>query len=524
MEKPKFTPSQEKEIVKRLTMAHTNLVAFRFLLLNNGKDEVEPPEFHFDWSDILLKERGNFAVEGFRESGKGQIVLRSFPLYCLRFPSEDRDYIVLIKSNAELAGSKLLEIENEYLTSPLLNSNLVAVKQKSTKVFSVDVKDAQGKVFNIRIEAYGKGSSIRGLANVDRRPRICVIDDPQDTEDSQSETVLKNDWNWFLSDVMFLGKHTRIFLIGNNLGEKCIIERVFNAAEELNFKTRKMAIMDKNGNPTWEEMFPIVEIEKQKAAFSRVGQIDVWMRERMCEATSEESRVFDKNDFIRYSYLYVKKIIQGHNIFMTVDPASSINKSACYRAICVNAVSEQNLWTIADFPYGRWKSDVFIDKLFEAVIKWTPFLARARRMPVGIEKGHFKQILEPFIYKEMQRRNVYFDIVPIEHIKEGTKLERVKMLAPLFKAHSIQLPEAASWLAELETELMGVTRDGFKSLFVDLIDALAMQQQIAKPPMKGKLGPAGHMIDQVPISSYNILTGTYNNKDTVADITNPLKL
>lgn len=479
----KLTEEQEKILVERIGLAYNNLVAFRSILLSSGKDEVDPPVYHFSWSDILLKEQDHFAIEGFRESGKGQIVLRSYPLYCLRFPSLERDYIVLIKQNTDLASQKLLEIENEYLTNPVLSSNIVDIKQKSSRVFSVDVKDSAGQVVNIRMEAYGKGSSVRGLSNIDRRPRICLIDDPQDTEDAKSDTVLDNDWKWFLSDVLFLGKNTRIFLIGNNLGEKCIIERVFASAQELGFKTRKIAIMNQEGQSSWPEMFPVDMIERQKDSYRRLGQIDIWMRERMCEATSEETRVFDRNDVHWYSPLYTGQLIKDCNIFITVDPASSKNPGACYRAICVNAVTPDNRWIVIDFPYGRWQSDEFIEKLFEAVIKWTPYLGFSRRMPVGIEKGHFKQILEPFIYREMQRRNQFFDILPIEHAKLGNKLDRVKMLAPRFKAKTIMLPENAYWLAELETELMGVTIDGFKSLYTDLVDALSMQFQIARPPI-----------------------------------------
>ena len=57
------------------------------------------------------------------------------------------------------------------------------------------------------------------------------------------------------------------------------------------------------------------------------------------------------------------------------------------------------------------------------------------------------------------------------------------MLAPRYKAHTIWHPERAPWLAELESELDGVTREGFKSLFVDLIDALAMQEQLGDAPV-----------------------------------------
>ena len=473
-----------KDIIER---AKKNLVNFRYYLLTNGKDEVAPAKYHYTWSDMLLHGEDNFAVEGFREAAKGQIVLRAFPLYCLMFPSEERDYIVLIKQNKDLAIKKLLEIEEEYLTNPVLSANLVNIKQKSASIFSVDVKDAEGKVINIRIEAYGKGSSIRGLANKDRRPRIVVLDDPQDTDDARSDMILDDDWDWFLSDIKFLGQVTRIFLISNNLGDRCISERVFGSSEELGFKTMRTSILDEEDNPTWPEKFPKEEIDKEKESYRRLGKIDIWMRERMCISASEESRIFHKDDFIRYSPLYIKQILQGCNLYVTVDPASSKNPGACYRAIVVNAVTEDNRWIVADISYGRWASDEFIEKLFDVVIKWTPFLGKVRRLPVGIEKGHYKQVIEPFIYREMQRRNVFFDILPIEHAKVGSKLERVKMLSPRFKARTIMLPECASWLAEFEAELMGVTKDGFKSLFNDLIDAFSMQTQIAKPPMRSNM-------------------------------------
>jgi len=478
--------SLEQDLCERIKASSKNLVAFRHIMLINSDDNVAPADFHYDWSDILLEKMDNFGVEGFRESAKGQIVLRAFPLYALRFPSKKRDYIVIIKQNKDLASAKLLEIENEYLTNPALNSNLVEVRQKSASVFSVDVRDKHDKVFNVRFEVYGKGSSIRGLANVDRRPKIVLIDDPQDTEDSKSDTVLDNDWKWFLSDVKFLGQYSRIFLIGNNLGEKCIVERVIANAETLNFRTRKVAILNANGESSWPEKYDIKMIEKEKKAFRDLGQIDVWMRERMCEATSPETRIFDLLDIIRYAPVYMETIISDCNIFVTVDPASSPDKTACYRAMVVNCVTKDNRWIIVDVPFGRWKADEFIDKMFEVVTQWTPFLGGRRRIPMCIEKGHFKQILEPFIYKEMQRRNIFFDIKEVEHAKVGNKLERVKMLSPIFKAHTIYFPDEAPWLAEMETELNGVTQDGFKSLFVDLIDALSMQIQVANPPVKAR--------------------------------------
>ena len=138
-------------------------------------------------------------------------------------------------------------------------------------------------------------------------------------------------------------------------------------------------------------------------------------------------------------------------------------------------------WFIFDIRYGRWDSIELINQMFDVVRTWG-------LRDFGIEQGHFKQILEPFIYKEMSFRQQFFDIQPIEHAKAGSKFERVKMIAPRYRAHTIYHPQNAPWLAELESELDGVTKDGFKSLFVDVIDALSMHEQIGEEPINNATG------------------------------------
>lgn len=471
--------AREPELIEAYSKARKSLVPFRFILLSVGEEEVEPAEFHYKWSDDLLFGEGNEAKQGFRESGKSQYVLRACPLYCLTFPEAKRDYIVIIKKNATLARNKLKEIENEYISNPAINTNLIKVNEQSGDVFDVDVRNANGKTINVRIEAYGKGASIRGLSTRDRRPKIVIIDDPQDIEDAKSETVQATDWTWFLSDVMFLGQNTRIFLIGNNLGDKCIIERVFANAESLGFKVERIPTVDSKGKSTWPSKYTIEDIEKSKESYRRLGKIDIWMREKMCQSVSDELRVFHKEDYRYFVSHTARRIAQDNNIFFTIDPASSVDKTACFRAIVINVVNEKNQWFIVDVPFGRWDSAELMNVLFENVKLWNP-------MAVGIEKGMFKQVIEPFIMAEMSRRNIFFDIQPIEHAKVGSKLERVKMLAPRFKAHTIHFPDVAPWLSEMEAELNGVTKDGFKSLFTDLVDALAMQFQIVTTPFNSE--------------------------------------
>jgi predicted phage terminase large subunit-like protein len=345
------------------------------------------------------------------------------------------------------------------------------------------VSNDKGEIINVRIEAYGKGASIRGLANKDRRPRICVCDDLQDTDEANSQVVLENDWNWFLSNIIFLGQSTRIFLIGNNLGEKCIMERVLAMEGQLasiKFNTRRIPELTDKGESAWPSKRTVAEINLEKEDFRKLGKLDIWLREKMCQAVGEETRAFDPGDYRYFPHTTIDKILSECNRFGVLDPASSPELTSCYRAIVVVGCDSDNNWFVSDIPFGRWDSAQMIDEIFASVQKY-------EIKDFGIEKGIFKQVLEPFIYKEMARRNIFFNIIPIEHAKRGSKLERIKMLQPRFKAHQIWFPESAPWLAELLLELAGVTKDGIKSLYSDLMDALAMIPQIVKAPGKKKI-------------------------------------
>jgi hypothetical protein len=129
-----------------------------------------------------------------------------------------------------------------------------------------------------------------------------------------------------------------------------------------------------------------------------------------------------------------------------------------------------------DNPFGRWDSAELIEKIFQTV-------KRYRLKDFGIEKGVFEQILKPFIQLKMQKENVFFNIIPLEHGKRGTKLERIKMLQPRFKTHTIWFPDHnPDWMVEMKAELNGVTKDAIKSQYIDLVDSLAMIEQLAQAP------------------------------------------
>ena len=395
-------------------------------------------------------------------------VLRAFPLYRLTYPTKKANYIVFIMANQTKASKQLKEIADTYVSNEFLSLNLVKVKQQSDKAFECVVTDENGEEIRVRMEAYGKGSSIRGLLWGDKRPDIIIIDDPQDVEDSLSDTIQTNDYDWFLSDAYFLGKRTRIFMIGNNLGEKCLIEQVINNKDLLKFNALRIPVMNENGESNWAERFPVEEILEEKEAWRALGKLDIWEREKMCIAISPERQTFKKEYFMYYAPTELK--LEDCSIYTTVDLAISQKESADYTVVCTVAVNPDNKWFILDIDFDRYDPSQTIDAIFRAVQKYKPLY-------VGVEKVAYQASVKHYLEKEMPKRNIWFTVKDLE--ASSRKELRIATLQPRFKSGSVWFPMGAKFLTELESELQSFP----KGLHDDLIDALAYISQIALPPV-----------------------------------------
>lgn len=455
---------------EREQLALTSLVGFRSVFIPS-KEDVSPAKFHEEWSEILLNGQGHFAIEAFRESAKTQIVIRANLLHALTFPQEKRSYLVIICATQTTASKKLQEVSREFQQNLDMCGLVAKVLEDNGGAFEVVYKNGA----KVRIEAYGKGAAVRGLSWGAKRPDLVIIDDPQDNEDARSETVTTNDWEWFMSDVFFLGKSTRIFMIGNNLGERCIIERVINGAKQLNFTTRRIPILTVEGVSAWPEKWPTSEIEKERENAEILGQTDVWYRERMCQCISPESQKF-KREFFKYFEYSTLKGLDRMNIYTTVDLAISQKINRDRSAIVTVGVNPAGHWFVLDVDAGQYDPTTTIDGIFRAVQKWQPLC-------VGIETVAYQAALKHFLEKEMPRRGVFFRIQPLK--ADMKKNLRIDTLQPRFSLGTVWFKKDAFWLDKLEGELLAYPHGAHD----DMIDALAyMEQMITEPKFYRRAG------------------------------------
>ena len=193
----------------------------------------------------------------------------------------------------------------------------------------------------------------------------------------------------------------------------------------------------------------------------------------MCLSIAPEKQIFKKQYFKYYDSSTIKE--KNLSIFTTVDVAIGQNDKNDFTSVTTVGVNSDNHWFVLDINYGRMNPSEQIDAIFDAVVKWRP-------LTVGVEKVAYQAALEHFLIKEMPKRNIFFTIKPL--IAAGKKELRIETMQPRFVAGTIWFPVGASFLGELELELLSFP----KGLHDDLIDSLAYQGQIVSAPVGGWSG------------------------------------
>lgn len=444
-----------------------SLVEFRRCNLA-APDDVEAAPFHEEWSRLLLFGRENEAIEGFRGSAKDQYVFQAYIMYCLKYPAYERCYIVILCATGRIAQSKLLAITRRFQSAECssMRPHVERVIEDSGAAFQVLYKDGM----QVRVEAYGKGASIRGLVWGAKRPDILIMNDPQDLEDMNSPRTLEKDWEWFTSDVIFLGNSTRIFLIANNLGALCIIERVFQHARELRFDCRRYPVLDVNDNSTWPAKEPTKVVLAERDSFRSMGEIDTWMREKMCQVMAEESRPL-KPELYEYFDPFAPMEKGGTVIKIVLDPAISEKSDADESVITAAAFRDDGHKDILEMDVARRNPYKIVDDLFRMVSRYDPAM-------VGIETIAYQEMLAQEIERQQRTRGIYFNVVRIRGMKGRTKTskeQKIRLrLQPQMAVGAIRLPKGAAWIAPLIEQ----TRVFPYGAHDDMLETLAMLDDV----------------------------------------------
>jgi hypothetical protein len=180
----------------------------------------------------------------------------------------------------------------------------------------------------VRILARSRGQKVRGLRHLQHRPKLVVIDDPEDGEWIRTKENRDKTDRWLHSEIMpgMDARKGKLVVIGNLLHMDALLSRL--RAPGTGFKVLEFPLLTDDGVCTWPAMYPTAQSLKDKER--DMGAI-AWQREMLLKIVADDEAVIRPEDISYYDERPKNAVasIKGHGI----DLAISQKEEADYTTI-----------------------------------------------------------------------------------------------------------------------------------------------------------------------------------------------
>lgn len=272
---------------------------------------------------------------------------------------------------------------------------------------------------SIYVLAVGISGQIRGVNLDDYRPDFIIADDPCDEENSGTEEQRKK------TAALFFGAlapglaprseqpHSKMALLQTSLDKDDLIN---TAHRDPQWKTVRFPILqEEDGSKekvsAWPERWTTKELMANKEAYTRRGQLHIWLREYECTVTSPEDAP------LKVEWLKTFEVEpEGGVVYIGIDPAISDNKSAHKFAIVVIKVKGPDVYVLDHFAQTGVNPE-------EAWNQFLIFALRYRPYQVPVESIAYQKALAFYFREKMKALGTFWAI--LEYQDRRKKRDRI---------------------------------------------------------------------------------------------------
>lgn len=414
------------------------------------------PDFHDDMIRAWHSRKRYQLFMVFRGGGKSTIAEEAITLQCgFR---EFKNYLIIGSSEdraAERLGAIKREIEHNDDFREIFGDLVGPVWGDAEIILSNGAK----------LQARGRGQSLRGIKHNDMRPDGCLLDDVEETfKDVDTPEKRGKISRWYMSDLEpALDPSYRMRMNATPLDPESLPEENAKSPEwqpvhrypvyRLDADARKIA--------TWPERFPMRYMRGQKkekhreihaveAEFLRKGMARHFNAEYLCKAEVMEEKPFRREYF---NTEFVERTWQS--VYAMFDPARTVGSDSATTGWAVWSWIQDRL-VVWDAGAEKLLPDQIIAKVFEVAQDWEPVY-------IGVEEDGLNQwLLQPLRQEQLKRGAV----IPFKPMRAPRgKMDFIRGLQPFFKAGEVQF---AKQLVDLEQQLLS-----FPTGRIDCPNALA---------------------------------------------------
>jgi phage terminase large subunit-like protein len=453
---------KDKDYIKK--KLQTNMIMFGKVIMPS-MFSASSPEFHYQIADVLINNNIKQAnIIAPRGHAKSSIVGGVYPLFHI-MNHVGAKLIVLVSRTQDHAIKLLGTIKDTIEYSESFRQIYGYWGQHSARQWAkseIELKDGS------MIICKGTGQQLRGIKVGSQRPTLIIVDDPEDENNTKTAEAMEANLRWLLQSAVpsLDPQKGKICVIGTPQHQRCMVE----VLKDMKGWTNMHFSPDLDNNVAlWEEWQPIKKLIQKKEELDSIGRASVFFREYMCQIVGDEDQLF-RQDYIQY-HNYDLKIDSGNNhylvdgdkeipvnVFMGVDPASSVRKTADYSVIMPVAVDENNNRYI--LQYYRQRATPM--QLAESIIEYFKLL---KPVKVRVESVGYQEMLREYLRQRCDEEKIFISGLEIKESPRTSKSSRLETMQPYFAQKKIFIKKD---MPEIQDELLLYPRGKHD----DLLDGL----------------------------------------------------
>jgi phage terminase large subunit-like protein len=390
-----------------------------------------PASFHSELIHALESDDDRrLLIIGFRGSGKSTLGSLALPLWAALEHPEQYPFIILVADSSRQATLNISAIKHELETNALIKQDYGEIKGNVIEDFALKGEGEEWQKQNIvlsngvRILARSRGQKVRGLRHLQHRPKLVVIDDPEDGEWIRTKENRDKTDRWLHSEIMpgMDARKGKLVVIGNLLHMDALLSRL--KAPGTGFKVLEFPLIDSKGICTWPAMYPTAQSLKDKER--DMGAI-AWQREMLLKIVADDEAIIKPEDIHYYDERPTGiAAMKGHG----VDLAISQKEGADYTTDVEGDVH---------YLDGAPKIYILPDPYNEHVT-FHDFMVYLRNVP-GERKGSHIFFVEDVAYQKAAIQEMERMMLPVVPMRPTTdKRSRLQVVAPLIKNGTVLFP------------------------------------------------------------------------------------